>query len=70
MKIIKELSTKDLDSLGLKYAYEIVKRKREIEELESKLDIIRAEVYRRINANKTSKLKITPFDLGKFGFKE
>ena len=70
MKMIKELSTKDLDSLGFEYAHEIVKRKREIEELESKLDIIRAEVYRRMNAKKTSKLKITPWDLGKFGFKE
>lgn len=62
MKNIKELTIKELDSLAMDYAFEIVERRRSIKELEEKLKIIKLETDKRIKEDKTPKLNITPFN--------
>ena len=62
MKNIKGLSIKELDILAMEYAFEIVKRRREIKELEEKLELIKSETNKKIKEDKTPKLNITPFN--------
>lgn len=63
MENIKELSIKELDILAFQYALEIVTRKREIKELQDKIDTINKEIEEKIKEDKAPKLKITPFKL-------
>lgn len=62
MKNIKGLGIKELDILAMEYAFEIVKLRREIKELEKKLELIKSETNKKIKEAKTAKLNITPFN--------
>ena len=62
MKNIKGLGIKELDILAMEYDFEIVKRRREIKELEEKLELIKSETNKKIKEDKTPKLNITPFN--------
>ena len=64
MKNIEGLNIKELDVLAFEYALEIVNHKKEIEEIEKKIEIINLERDKRIKEDKTSKLKIKFLNFG------
>ena len=63
-KQIKTLNIKELDILAFEYATEIVIRKKEIEEIKKKIEIINLERDKRIKEDKTPKLKIKLLNFG------